>query len=56
MKYYVQKMNFNNWINISGPFGCETTAYIHAKGYSNSPNYAGPIRIVTGSGAVVNIL
>tara|TARA_R110002020_G_scaffold215949_2_gene423287 strand:- start:914 stop:1063 length:150 start_codon:yes stop_codon:yes gene_type:complete len=49
-------MDNNNWVNISGPFGCETTAYIHASGYSGDPNYPGPIRIVTGSGATVNIL
>ena len=56
MKYYVQRMNFNNWVNISGPFGCENTAYIHAKSYSGDSNYPGPIRIVTCSGATVNML
>jgi hypothetical protein len=56
MKYFVQRMNFNNWFVVCGPFGCENTAFIHAKNYARSHSNSGPVRIVTDKGGVVNIL
>ncbi len=56
MKYFVQRMNFNTWFVVCGPFGCEDTAFIHAKIYARSTTYDGPVRVVTGNGSVVNIL
>jgi hypothetical protein len=56
MKYFVQRLNFNNWYVVSGPYGCENTAYIHAKNYAKRQSNSGQVRIVTNKGGVVNIL
>ncbi len=50
--FYIERMMANDWVIVSGPHGCEQTAYIHAKGYCDGRR----VRIVTNGGAVVNIL
>ena len=50
--FYIQRMLVNEWVVVSGPWGCEQTAYAHAKGYCDGR----AVRIVTEGGAVVNML
>ena len=54
--FFIERMISNNWIQLSGPWYCEQTAFIHAKNYANGSSVTGPLRIVTENGAVVNIL
>ena len=56
MEYWVQKMNFDHWINICGPFGTESSAYTYAKNCKKSGSHGKKIRIATGCGRVVDIL
>jgi len=55
--FFIERLNNTNWVIISGPHGCEDIAYIHARGYANGNTGAyGQLRIVTDTGAVVNML
>mgnify|MGYP005824760865 CR=1 FL=1 len=50
--FYVERMLVNHWVVVSGPWGCEQTAYIHAKQYQDGRR----IRIINENGSVVNML
>jgi len=56
MEYWVQKLNFDHWINICGPFGSEGEAYNYAKGCRSNASHGKKIRIATKDGRVVDIL
>ncbi len=56
MEFYVQRLNFDHWVNICGPFGSESEAYIYAKSCKGNSSYGKKIRIATENGRVVDIL
>jgi hypothetical protein len=56
MEFYVQKLNFDHWINICGPFGTEREAYNYACGCKNNSIHGKRLRIATAEGRVVDIL